>query len=54
MLTDLLFLAFFFITRIVLPIIATYIVGVLIERALNRTARPAGTRAWKMTARHAG
>lgn len=36
MLTDLLVIAFFFLTRLGLPILITYLVGVGIERALNR------------------
>lgn len=35
MLTDLLVIAFFFFTRVGLPIVITYLVGVGIERALN-------------------
>ncbi|MCX7839618.1 MAG: hypothetical protein N2559_09220 [Anaerolineae bacterium] len=38
MLTDLLFIAFFFFTRIGLPILVTYLLGVVIERALHRPA----------------
>ena len=53
MLYDILFIAFFFATRIALPIIATYVLGRLIERALNHEARPRVHRAWKLTERHA-
>jgi hypothetical protein len=39
MLNEILFVASLYITRIVLPIIATWILGGVIERALNRAAR---------------
>ncbi len=54
MLNDILFVTFIFVTRIGLPIVATFIVGVLIERALQHGARPQAKRAWKLTERHAG
>jgi hypothetical protein len=49
MLNDLLFIAFFFITRIILPIAVTYVIGVLIERALNRSAQARPTRTVELT-----
>jgi hypothetical protein len=54
MLNDILFVAFIFATRIALPMIATYILGHLIERALHNEARPRVTRAMKLTERHIG
>ncbi len=54
MLNDILFIAFFFITRIVLPIAVTYVIGILIERALNRSTQTRAPRVWKMTERQAG
>ena len=41
MLADSLFVATIFITRILLPIVVTWIIGSLIERALNQPARAA-------------
>ena len=54
MLNEILFVTFIFITRIGLPIAATYILGSLIERALNHEARPRLTSVRKLTERHAG
>lgn len=44
MLTDLLFIALFFITRIGLPIVITYAIGIGIERALTRGTRAGASR----------
>ena len=54
MLTDLLFIAFFFVTRIGLPMIITLVIGAWIERALNRTAQPRARHTWRLTERHIG
>lgn len=53
MLTDLLFIALFFITRIGLPIAVTYVLGVSIERALKPTASPDTLRAPALIEHHA-
>jgi len=53
MLTDVLFIAVFFVTRIVLPLAVTYLVGIGIERALNRTPRAKTSPAGKLLERHA-
>ncbi len=40
MLESILFVATIFVTRIVLPIVVTWFIGSLIERALNRGVHP--------------
>lgn len=54
MLNDILFVTFIFVTRIGLPIVATFILGALIERALNHETRPRAHGAWKLTERRVG
>lgn len=53
MLTDLLFITVFFLTRIVVPLAVTYVIGIGIEYALNRAPRAQAPRTAKWIERHA-